>query len=250
MSLAILNIGVGDTKLSFDPANPAGMSRSIQVQAMIAAKITRARLRYEGAQFDRLFVIEYLPGRAGVHANLRCMCTCGQKVEVMVTNIISGRTRSCGCLNDEARVANNTRHGGVGRSEYIVWRAMIRRCTDANHRGFRDYGGRGILICERWREFPNFLSDMGPRPSKEYSIDRYPNLDGNYEPGNCRWATRSQQARNRRNNHLISFNGLTLPLTDWSERTGLSESTIRARLRDYHYSAEDALTVPLYGRPR
>lgn len=115
---------------------------------------------------------------------------------------------------------------------YSVWQHMIGRCTNPNGgRSWANYGGRGIRVCERWRDsFEEFLSDMGPRPSSGHSIDRIDN-DGNYEPGNCRWATLAEQARNRRGNLRITHNGETLCVRDWSVRTGIGETTLAYRLK-------------------
>ena len=122
--------------------------------------------------------------------------------------------------------------------EYSIWVAMRARCR-GNH---RNYGARGITVCERWNSFANFLADMGPRPSKDHSIDRI-NNDGNYEPGNCRWATHQQQMRNRGCNRYLTHNGETLMLVEWAERTGLLPHTILTRI-SRGWTIADALTSP------
>lgn len=120
---------------------------------------------------------------------------------------------------------------------------MIERCDRPANKRFHRYGGRGITVCERWREsFENFLADMGRRPPGT-TIDRIDN-DGNYEPGNCRWATRREQRLNSSQNHFLSFRGETLPLCVWAERLGLPTYVIRARLNRLGWSVEDALTQP------
>lgn len=117
-------------------------------------------------------------------------------------------------------------------SERAIWIGMIRRCGDSGHVGFRDYGGRGISVCESWREsFAAFLADMGPRPSPKHSIDRFPNNDGNYEPGNCRWATYTQQARNTRANRIVTWRGETHCISEWAEIVGLPYMTLLFRVR-------------------
>lgn len=108
---------------------------------------------------------------------------------------------------------------------------MKNRCFNKNEPHYEDYGGRGITVCERWRDsFPDFLADMGPRPSNRHELDRHPNNDGNYEPGNCRWAIRKQQARNRRSNRFVTIGGVTKTLAEWSELSGLSIGTISRRV--------------------
>lgn len=142
-----------------------------------------------------------------------CECACGTRFVALGQTLMSGDTTSCGCVRREKlRVIgwNQATHGatrhGEDTPEHISWQAMKQRCLDPNKSNFRYYGGRGITICDRWlgdHGFENFLADMGPKPSPAYSIDRIDN-DGNYEPGNCRWATRSQQVRNRRAARLPS----------------------------------------------
>jgi hypothetical protein len=121
---------------------------------------------------------------------------------------------------------------------------MKNRCFNVNGEDFHLYGGRGVTVCDRWRDsYPAFLADMGPRPSPAHSIDRFPDPNGNYEPGNCRWATMKEQQNNRRNNHRVTHGGLTLTVTDWSLRTGLSRQLIRYRL-SHGWSVERALASP------
>jgi hypothetical protein len=133
--------------------------------------------------------------------------------------------------------------------EYTVWMNMKKRCLDSGYRRFPDYGGRGITICGRWLEsFQNFIDDMGTRPSAKHSIERKDN-DGNYEPTNCVWATRSEQDSNKRTSRLIAFRGETLTVKEWSRHTGLNHETIRNRLV-IGWSAEMALTTPSKKAPK
>lgn len=122
-----------------------------------------------------------------------CRCVCGATSEILSTSLFNGNTKSCGCL----KIESQTTHGRSQTPEYRTWAHMHQRCTNPKHKRFADWGGRGIKVCDRWQSFEAFLEDMGERPSAGHSIDRE-NNDGNYEPGNCRWATRSQQQSNKR----------------------------------------------------
>lgn len=135
------------------------------------------------------------------------------------------------------------KHGGFGTPEYRVWCAIKQRCLNPEAPSWADYGGRGITVCERWLEFPNFLADMGVRPSPKHSIDRFPDNDGNYQPGNCRWATWQEQARNRRTTRLVEFRGESKPLKDWCELLGLDYETTIQRIVRQQWSIQDALTL-------
>lgn len=139
---------------------------------------------------------------------------------------------------------SHPKHGCVNTPEYRVWQNMLNRCRNPSHPEYPNYGGRGITVCERWRNsFENFLADVGVRPSRAYELDRYPSNDGNYEPGNCRWATRQEQCRNTRSNRVITHNDESMCLVAWSERTGLSVAAIRGRLRR-GWPIAAVLTIP------
>lgn len=179
-----------------------------------------------GERFGRLVVVSY----AG-NQRWKCCCDCGQENEVWAPDLKRGKTKSCGCLQLEVAKTGDCRrtHGGSNSPEYRSWTSMIRRCSDEKCPGYERYGGRGISVCDRWKSFENFVADMGQRP-KGMSIDRI-DYDGNYEPDNCRWADAKTQSSNTSVAVLITANGKTQTLTDWSRETGLSTAAIRYRLK-------------------
>jgi hypothetical protein len=132
-------------------------------------------------------------------------------------------------------------------SEHICWRTIKVRCYNPKNASYPNYGGRGIFMCERWREsFENFYADVGPKPSAEYTLDRIDN-SGPYAPENCRWITRQQQSLNTRRNHLLTFDGETKPISEWSKSLGFPQAVIGKRLKR-GWSVKEALTLPLSAR--
>jgi hypothetical protein len=186
-----------------------------------------------GETFGRLTIIgEPVPG-CGKGALVPCRCECGTERLVKRRSLLSGHTSSCGCAsgqpNRRARRAAEF-HFKSGAPEYTVWTHMVQRCTNPRRRGYEHYGGRGIRVCDRWRNsFAMFLADMGPRPSAKHSIDRVDN-DGHYEPGNVRWATRAVQARNTVRSRLLTLGERTMCLTDWARELGLGATSLAERL--------------------
>lgn len=152
----------------------------------------------------------------------KCLCDCGNISAVRGDHLTSGHTVSCGCYT--------TSHLKSRTPEYRSWAAMMNRCNNRNVRAYQNYGGRGVSVCNRWRDFTAFLEDMGPRPSPGHSIDRIDN-NGNYEPGNCRWATKIEQARNTRRSVMVEVAGEFVNLSEVAKRTGLSRSTISKRFK-------------------
>lgn len=148
-------------------------------------------------------------------------------------------------------IKNSTsfRHGhasNYGRTPtYVSWKSMISRCFHLGNGAYKDYGAKGITVCHRWRSFLTFLADMGEKPTPRHTLDRIAN-NGNYEPGNCRWATLNEQARNKSNNAMLTYGGVTKPIADWADEVGLKAKTIKARLTRFGWSIEKALyTKPL-----
>lgn len=150
-----------------------------------------------GQRFGRLVALERV-GTRNKAALWRCVCDCGREHNVVASKLFDGVTQSCGCLRQEAVTKHGATRGYRPTPEYKAWLGLRERTTNPANKAWRDYGGRGITVCERWRNsFEAFRLDMGPRPSPGHSIDRI-NNDGNYEPGNCRWATRAEQNKNQR----------------------------------------------------
>ena len=184
-----------------------------------------------GDRFGRLVV----EGQ-GEGITWHCRCDCGAQTTPSKYDLVYGKSRSCGCTR--------TTHGRRNTTEYAVWRAIVYRCTNPNGQQWPDYGGRGIKICPKWREdFAAFLEHIGPRPSLSHSADRIDNSRG-YEPGNVRWATAKEQARNRRGNRLIDWDGVSLPASEWAERKGMSTTLLHYRLKN-GWSIERALSTPV-----
>lgn len=197
-----------------------------------------------GQVFSRLTVVERA-GSINKKAAWRCRCECGSIVIVKSDNLKSGNTKSCGCQKRESTIKTMKRikrtHGLSHTSEYRIWVHIKQRCLNPQYATYPDYGGRGITVCDAWSEsFETFYRDMGPRPSLEHSIDRE-DVNGNYEPGNCRWATEEIQANNKRTSHYIEHNGERKTITQWAREVGLHTTTIRNRLK-LGWTVERALT--------
>jgi hypothetical protein len=190
-------------------------------------------------------------GAPGHHGFVRwlCQCRCLTIREVYEPSLKRHLSRSCGCLTVERNIArcrkavlHDPEHAIRRRVEVNVWYTMLARCTNPRHKSYAEYGGRGITVCQRWRDsFEAFLEDMGPRPSSMHSLERLDN-DGPYDPGNVVWATPTTQARNRRSNRLIEWNGETRCLMEWAERTGIHWTTLKRRF-DSGWTAAEALTI-------
>lgn len=187
-----------------------------------------------GKKCGRLTVLSREPEKRWGQIVWKCQCDCGKQTSVSGRDLRKGHTQSCGCFRRERQAEANTRHGqAVGRVmtvEYRLWIAMRQRCKNPKNISYPNYGGRGIKVCERWESFDDFFADIGKRPGSGYSIERRDNSKG-YEPTNCFWATRKQQARNKRNSRMLTIGVETLALPEWAERTGLKLATLRARLK-------------------
>jgi len=187
-----------------------------------------------GQRFGRLIVLEFAHNQGGTH--WRCLCDCGNKTTVRSNSLKGGATHSCGCLIRENNKANPNRytHGQASKSTltqlYTAWINMKARCYNNSNRQFHVWGGRGITVCDRWRNsFVAFHEDMGDPPTPQHSIDRI-DVNGNYEPNNCRWATPQQQGSNRRNIRSLTYKGETRGVSEWSRKLDIPISTIANRM--------------------
>lgn len=157
-------------------------------------------------------------------------CECGTTKSMRVHSVVDGNTKSCGCRKTAATKRTFTTHGRTGTPEYRAYHEMRKRCLNTKNHAYDRYGGRGITICERWlNSFETFLTDMGERPSAKHSLDRI-NNEGNYEPGNVRWATHGVQGNNRRSTRLLSAGGRTMSHKGWAEELGVSPYMVRSRV--------------------
>lgn len=188
----------------------------------------------EGDRYGRLTVLGEEEPLVTIHRIRRfsLRCDCGNEMISTLKDVRSGKTSSCGCKRQESHpIAPHFTHRMSKSIAYTSWCAMKARCLNPNLKIYPRYGGAGITVCERWIKFEHFLQDMGPRPSMKHSLDRYPNKAGNYEPGNCRWATKTEQSRNVRSNILIELNGESLTAMEWAEKLNIPWTTIMQRFK-------------------
>lgn len=187
---------------------------------------------YAGVRFDRLTAVELVSRENKYNDHQwRFVCDCGKTVVLRIKSVRSGHTGSCGCKAVEVLSARNTTHGlsGAQRNEYRSWKDMRSRCNNPRDSDYKDYGGRGIAVCEKWSSFRQFFADMGVKPDRT-TLDRM-DVNGNYEPGNCRWATAKEQANNKRTNVYISISGVEKTLQEWSDFYGVRRETARWRMK-------------------
>lgn len=205
-----------------------------------------------GNRYGRLTVIQ----RCGTSSDNRpqwlCKCDCGNSVVVRGYLLKNNKTKSCGCYHREqarAQGKSKAKHNLSSTRLYNIWKDMQNRCYSEKHKSYKHYGGRGIKVCDEWLTdfelFYNWAINSGY--SDSLTIDRI-DVNGNYEPGNCKWATYKEQANNTRKNHYITYNGETKTLTQWAEYLNIKPKTLSARINDYKWPIEKALTEELnYG---
>ena len=198
----------------------------------------------KGRRYGKLKVLKRASNSSTGNTRWLCKCDCGNERVIESCNLKNG-TKSCGCLSIEKR----TIHGGCKRgqvtAEYTAWAHIKDRCsTNPKHQDYKNYGSRGIIVCERWlNSYENFLEDMGRKPTPEHTIERI-NNDKGYNPDNCKWATRIEQLNNRRNTTAITYEGQTKTITQWEKHFGVKKSLFYNRLKLYGWSPHKTFTTP------
>jgi hypothetical protein len=173
-----------------------------------------------GQRFERLVAVEQV-GSGRKEAYWRCKCDCGSETVTRGSKLRAGLTSSCGCVSAEKLSQANRKHGLHSHPIASIWYGIKARCLSPSNPAYKNYGGRGIQVCDRWLDLKNFIDDMYPAFQLGMTLDRI-NNDGNYEPSNCRWATRKQQARNRRSTLYVQSPAGPVPLAEWAEVNGLN----------------------------
>lgn len=194
-----------------------------------------------GERFGRLKVL-YRVGTKNDHATWQCVCDCGNTKEIRSGDMVNGRSTSCGCLRKEMVAEITKSHEMAGTRLYAIWALMKQRCTCEYATDYKRYGGRGITVCREWMEGFEAFKDwaLANGYTDNLTIDRI-DVNGNYEPANCRWVDVKTQNNNRRSNRILEFRGEKHNVTEWSEITGIPRSAINNRLR-YGWTVERALT--------
>ncbi len=210
-----------------------------------------------GQEFTWLRVVSFAGTRFSggkMRSFWRCECKCGKKIEVVRDGLTTGHTKSCGCYKSVKCKESAVEAGKLTKThgerynptpEYIAWKGMKARCHNPKHPTYERHGARGITVCQRWREsYKAFLADMGRKPTSAHTLDRIDN-DGNYEPGNCRWATMKEQMRNMKSNRWIAIDGERKILADWLRHYGIAHRTFYNRVNRTGWSIKKALTTPV-----
>lgn len=196
------------------------------------------RIEMQGQRFGRLLIGACL-GSDDKHTYWEALCDCGNTVKVKRNELMKGKVQSCGCYRKEATATNKTIHGHHNTRAYKSWKHLIQRCTNPKCKDYPNYGGRGIQVCEEWRDFRSFMRDMGECPDG-LQIDRIDN-DKGYEPGNCRWVTCELNNRNRRDNRILTVDGVSKTIAEWAAEKGIRPNVIATRLSrgwDEHRAVE------------
>jgi hypothetical protein len=196
-----------------------------------------------GQRFGRLIVINRTLLKNKV-TWFFCRCDCGKEKNIRAYSLKCGDTISCGCFKNEQVSKKCSTHRMSKQRIYSIWEGMINRCENPHNRNYKNYGKRGINVCDEWHSFESFFAYMGHPPTPQHTIERINNY-GNYEPGNCKWATRKEQGNNTRRSLFINFNGQHKTLSEWAELLDIKFKTLYSRLKLYGWPLERALTTPV-----
>ncbi len=198
---------------------------------MVRSYRTAVRRQVEvGKIYGRLTVVSFAGRNKNGNLLWDCRCACGNRKQVFGSNLLGGSNQSCGCYKKEILLLRNTTHGMAGTPEYLSWQGMRQRCNNRDNENWPSYGGRGIKICSRWDDFAAFLEDMGLMSVSGSTIERKDN-DGDYCPGNCIWASRKVQSRNKRNIPLVEYGGELKSVAEWAEKFSIHPETLRKRIQ-------------------
>lgn len=203
-------------------------------------------LNLTGQRFGNLVVISRVDNYSSGKTRWLCRCDCGEEKVVLSTNLVRGLTRSCGCFNKSVTSERFTKHQLSAHRLYKIWTDMKKRCANPSCKSFANYGGRGIKVCDEWKNhFQLFYTwSLCNGYSDNLSLDRI-DVNGDYNPDNCRWADKLIQANNCRTNHYLTFKGKTQSIAEWARELGVSDSVIRQRLSKLGWSVEKTLSTPL-----
>jgi hypothetical protein len=190
------------------------------------------KLDLAGQRFGRLLVLAPTENSKTGFTRWVCRCDCGNEISTYTNGLRSGHAKSCGCINKEQQRDRHLTHGMSATKLYKAWVGMIGRCENKSNSAYKNYGGRGIKVCDRWKNFENFAIDVGDRPIS-MTLDREDN-NGNYEPSNWRWATWNTQSTNKRNTVFLTFEGETLPLADWARRMNTTGGVLKKRFEKFN----------------
>lgn len=214
---------------------------------------SKTALNLAGQKFGELTAVRRAGTRkrsaSDVVALWVCRCSCGQEIVAQTRLLRRGKKKACGIDGHHYRPTKGKGLAQLHSAEYRTFRSMWKRCTGRDLKNARNYKLRGIRICDRWKSFKAFFEDMGPKPTPKHTLDRYPNNDGNYEPGNCRWATTKEQNRNMRRNTVVEYQGERMLLLDVVERLGLNRAAVYGRIK-MGWTLADALSIPIRARKK
>lgn len=208
-----------------------------------------------GNRYDMLYVVRRVENSNDGYVQYLCLCDCGNEKIVKANNLSNGNTHSCGCLKKKIMAEKQFKHGATGGRHgkqdrlYTIWCGMNSRCYSPSATEYENYGGRGITVCNEWRNdflvFREWALKNGY--TQTLTIDRIDN-DGNYEPSNCRWIALKDQMNNKRNNHIIEYAGQSKTITEWAEQLGIHRKTLSDRINRYHWPINKALSLPVMTR--